>query len=261
MRWVEIAGQVGAGKSTTLPHLASALVARGFQAVPLQEAVARTGPQPQQPSGTIGRPQPASTILARSVDAGRQPLLASLFAMANPTLAWQVGRAVRELPIPGPHRRRILRLILRLGAADRAVRGRFDGTVMVLVDEGWAHRAVNLFAWCPTVPQARLDAYLAAIPEPDLLVIVDAPASVVRERLAVRGLPRRLRRSSKVEVERFLIRSQAITERAASRLSDRGIPIVRVVNAGSFEDVARQLAATGSLGNTDASRLQPQAAR
>lgn len=206
MSWVELTGPVGAGKSALVP-----CIERAFR---------------------DGR-----AINTCRFTPGRSAALLAHFARSHPRLVFYAARAVAELPLTLRHRAAIARLVVRLALADQALRpaGRPGA---LIVDEGWTHRAVNLFAWHRVVNEPRVQAYIASIPRPDLVIVVDAPSHVIRTRLSDRGLPKRLRGRSPREVDAFLDRSRAVVELVADRLQSAEVPVVRFTNVGTLDSAA-----------------------
>lgn len=225
MTWIELAGPVGAGKSSLLPLVAAAYVRQGRGVMALDEALRRAGLHTR------------SLPLSRKI---RDARLASAFLARRPRLAWHAACAAASLPVPMWHRRAITGRILALAASDHRVRRR-SGRDVILVDEGWVHRAVNLFAWGDRPIDERLDAYLSVIPRPDAVVLIDSPEIVIRERLAIRGLPKRLRSSTPDETKRFLERSRIVVDRSGAWLDAHGVPVNRITNDSSLHEASEQL--------------------
>ncbi len=224
MTWIEFAGPVGAGKSSLIPMVISEYSRDGRRAVALDEAYRKRGLH----VGPIRMPR-------RIADAGR----ASAFLARHPRLAWQLIRAIAELPLPLWHRRIITGRLVALAVSDRI--GRHSGNDAIFVDEGWVHRAINLFAWGDGTINERLDAYLGAIPRPDAVVFVDAPETIVGSRLLARGLPRRLRSRDADEIELFLDRARRVVESSSAWMDAHGVRVIRVTNDSSLSDAARHV--------------------
>jgi Ser/Thr protein kinase RdoA (MazF antagonist) len=224
VRTIEIAGAVGAGKSSVVGPLVELLLARGSDAVTLEAAMARLEPE-------LG-------ATARRAAAAR-------FTLAHGPLLILVGRAILRAPIPWWHRRRIFALVLKLGMRLELLRTRLATDTIVVVDEGWLQRALNMFAWRRDAPSAgEIDSYLDRAPLADVVVVVEAPAEVTRERAIARGLPRRLRGRSSDDVDAFLARGHDVLTRALVSLAagPRGVRVVRVINNGSEAEIPQLLA-------------------
>ncbi len=209
MRVVEIAGPIGAGKSSVMALLVDALRQRGLAARRLDEVA--------QP----GRLAAAAWSAA--------------FALRYPRLFAAAAKAAVQAPIPWWHRRLVLGLALGVGGrlllASRSVRH----DQWVVVDEGLVHRSVNLFAWRDAVPVEEVKGYVAALPADDLVLVVLNTSSVIAERrVAQRGLPERLAGRTPWEVRAFTSRARDIVLLAADRAQERGVRVLRINNSRSL---------------------------
>lgn len=216
VKTIELAGPIGAGKSGVAERLRELLAERGCSAFVLSE-----------------------------VEAGRGARRAAMvsFAVRHPALLWTVLRSILAARIPWWHRRRILSLVLELGARlELAGRG-LPADAWLLVDEGWAQRAVNVFAWrTPRAARSEIQEYLRRAPISGTVVIVTAPPEIARERALQRGLPKRLRASGPERTERFLGDAAAIIGVVADELALTGQAVVRIDNGGDLEETVALLA-------------------
>lgn len=219
VRTIEIAGSVGAGKTSVVEPLRAILAARGREAITLDEAFARQRPR-----------------LSRWA----QPAAAARFVARRPGLAVSIASSLLRSPIPAWHRARIILLVLKLGARIDLVGREVGPHAVVIIDEGWVHRAMNVFAWRTVDPSAReLDAYLDRVPMRGLVIVVHADPDTVRTRVGRRGLPKRLAGRSTAEIDAFLSRGERILAYSEASLSanPRGVVLMRVRNDGAAEDL------------------------
>ncbi len=216
MRIVEIAGPVGAGKSSLVEPLTRALVERGAAARTLEHVA---------PQGRV-----------------RRLLWSFAFAVRHPRLLARATRAALAAPIPWWHRRIILGLALGVGGRLLAAASRAAEDEWVIVDEGLVHRAVNLFAWRHEVPRQDVTRYLASVPLGEALVIVQSPAEVELERALSRGLPKRLVGKSPEEVRAFVSRAREVALFAAGVVEGRGGRVLHVESTTSPERAASLVA-------------------
>jgi thymidylate kinase len=216
VRIVEIAGPVGAGKSSLVEPLARALAERG--------AVARTLDQ-VTPRGRL-----------------RRLLWSFAFGIRHPRFVAHAARTTLASPIPWWHRRIIFGLAMDVGGRLLAARSRAAEDEWVIVDEGLVHRAVNLFAWRHEVPRQQVESYLATLSPGDALVIVQAPADDELERAMSRGLPKRLVGKSPEEVRAFVSRAREVVLFAAAVMERRGARLVRVETTVAPDQVAAMVA-------------------
>jgi len=225
VRTIELAGAVGAGKTSLAEPLRELLSARGHEVLTLAEARRRIA------TGGIGR--------------GTSRVAAARFIARHPGLVLHAARSLLTAPIAGWHRRHILMLVLRLGAELDLLEARLPPATWVILDEGWLHRSVSLFAWRVPVPgRDEIARYLDRAPLSRIIVLVEAPEEILRARVTDRGLPKRLRGRSAPEAEAFMVRTERVLHQAASSLADdpRGVRLLRVTNDGPQDDLPRRLA-------------------
>jgi Ser/Thr protein kinase RdoA (MazF antagonist) len=217
VRTIELAGPVGAGKSSVAEGLEALLTDQGCRVHRLDE-----------------------------FRRGRRRELAAVtwFALRRPSLTWEAMRALAAARIPGWHRRLILMLVLRLGVRLELAGRRLLPDHWLIVDEGWAQRAVNLFAWRdPPLPRAAIRRYLQLAPlNGSAVVIVSAPPGVARERATQRGLPRRLRGAKPARVDRFLDNAREVVTLVDGELAAIGQTVIHVDNEGALEASVTSLA-------------------
>lgn len=225
MRTVELAGTVGAGKTSLVEPLRTLLASQGREAMTLSE-----GGRLLAVAG-VGR---MATVRASGRFMARHPLLVA-----------HAARSLVRAPIPWWHRRHIFLKILRLGAELELLAARLSADATLIIDEGWLHRSVNLFAWRePTPAPDEIARYLDLAPLSQTTIVVDAPTDASRARVAGRGLPKRLRDREAVATEAFLSRSDRVIGIAVGALLDhpRGTRLVRVPNDGLVAELPDALA-------------------
>jgi Ser/Thr protein kinase RdoA (MazF antagonist) len=217
VRTIELAGPVGAGKSSVAAGLEALLTDQGCRVHRLDE-----------------------------FRRGRRRELAAVtwFALRRPSLTWEAVRALGAARIPGWHRRLILMLVLRLGVRLELAGRRLPPDHWLIVDEGWAQRAVNLFAWRdPPLPRAAIRRYLQLAPlNGAAVVIVSTPPGVARERATQRGLPMRLRGAKPARVDRFLDNAREVVTLVDGELAAIGQTVIHVDNEGALEASVTSLA-------------------
>ncbi len=212
MRTLEIAGPIGAGKSSLVAPLARALRERGATARPLDTVVSH------------GRLQRA--------------FWSFVFGCRHPRLVARATRAMLSAPIPWWHRRIIIGLVLGVGGRTLAASRRTANDEWVIVDEGLVHRALNLFAWRPEAPAREVAGYVAAVPVRGAVVIIEARPEVELQRALQRGLPKRLVGRPPEEVRAFVARAREIVLFSADAMEKRGARIVRADGEAAADEVA-----------------------
>jgi Ser/Thr protein kinase RdoA (MazF antagonist) len=223
VRTVELAGAVGSGKSTLAPELVRLLRDAGIDAVGVGEALAVQAPR----------------RVGLTVDAPH----GVRFAATHLRLLRLVGRELTRAAIDGSHRRRIAGLVLRLGARLRFLDARLASGQLLVIDEGFVQRAVNVFGWVPgPLENEELRRFLSLAPLADVVVVLDRDAGVATEQARARGLPSRVAAKTPAEADRFLARAAEVVEAAAAILEERGVPTIRIRNDSTVEDAVSQLA-------------------
>jgi homoserine kinase type II len=236
---VEMAGMVGAGKTTLASVVAADLEGRGYRV--LRPAIAITEVLDRSFFGALSRrllrSATARRRMLRAVYRGAvRPWYTAMFVMGCPGPIWSAMRAQWRSPLPGWHRRKILSLLLRLAAAQLYLSRRMRPDEVLLLEEGMVHRAVNVFAWSDgDVDLAAVGRYVTGLPRTDLVVLVTAPLSVCIERADARGLPRRLAGRDDATVARFMRNAAVIVDVLPDLLSARSRPSVVVHNGGALD--------------------------
>jgi hypothetical protein len=223
---VELTGSTGVGKSTLAGRLLERLVERGQPAVSSDVFVARCyGLQ----LGRLRWPVARSVL----VDVLTFPWFVRC-ALRRPGWCWFMVRIIWRDSDSLLFRLNVLRNIAKhLGAHELLQRRGCAGEV-VIADEGMVHQAHSLFVHPQTAPRPReLARFVADVPVPDLLVLVEGPTSEVVRRTAQRG-HQRLPGAQIAQVGPFVERAQAVLRCVVELASDRtATAVVRNFGAGS----------------------------
>jgi Ser/Thr protein kinase RdoA (MazF antagonist) len=242
---VEVLGPPGAGKTSLLPATIDAIGAWSGRNC---ESAADALDRHLRISG-IGRllaPMLATRPRRLRVIAVDVPYGIG-FAVARPRLTLTAVLGILRAPVGWGHRRTLLARWIGVGARQHFLRGRLKNDVAVF-DEGLYHRSVNLFAWRRTGPRreaalaVEVRAYLRMAPAPDLAIFVDGRDEVMAQRLAVRGLPLRLRGLPPARVARFLAAAGEIARTVPLTTADR-TAWIRIMNTSTLDDATNQLGA------------------
>lgn len=115
----------------------------------------------------------------------------------------------------------------------------------LVVDEGFAQRAVALFAaGCEPGDERAIREYLVQSPVPDVLVVVETPLEVCAVRLDHRGWSERLAEVGAPERHRFLESAETIVSTVEAVWEGRGVEVLRVCGEDPPPDSISQIAAT-----------------
>lgn len=247
VNWIEFSGEVGAGKTTLANVFRRYAESKGFRALSPEEA-ARLAMERTLPGSWLARILPINSrgrVLRRLYRWYAAPLARAAFTRQQRDLVRQVNQSERaRRTLASGHRRIIRRLFFDIAALYQFALPRLRPGEFVVLDEGFTHRAVNLFAWEPgEVDAEAVRAYIDHLPAIGLVVMVSAPGSAARERTEARGLPVRLRDKDPEVVRRFIAHTGEITRIAASQLADQAQQrlVVKVENGSTPGDVAAGL--------------------
>lgn len=178
--WIEFTGMPGSGKTT----VTDSMVAQGDQIVDLKTAVAkRRRPLDDRlmryPARLLSRwPDRFSNVAARSTDSSE--VLQRFFAL-RPDLLTVIGQLMAKEPAATQRNARALGWLFSLasewGLAEASTETPF------VVGEGFAHRFISFIDPAEYIDGHLLARYIAAAPQPCMLVHLSDDPSVAIERL------------------------------------------------------------------------------
>jgi len=235
---IEFTGMVGSGKSTIAAELKRLLRADGFTALSPAEAIERC----------LGRAWLGRAIARLAPVGWRERLQGHVlrmvegwqrlaFAISRPQLVWHVLQSQLDRKIPWWHRRIIIDRFFEVAGQYRYLRDHLQDGEVVVLEEGFVHRATNLYAWeSQAVDPKMVRRYLSLLPELDLVVFVRAPLDVCLERAGMRGLPQRLRDKEQATVDRFMVNANIISRVTFEFLTAHRRHLIEVDNSGERQD-------------------------
>jgi thymidylate kinase len=241
---IEFLGPPGAGKSTLLPMVRDLCRDAGLSPATMVESA-----RPLASRTWIGR------LVVRLPDGRIRShglwLVFRLAATASSVrqivrtwpLAWRVlGSQRGRVPGAESGSRRVLYWFHRLlGGHGLFLRCATTGEVLLL-DEGYVHRVVQLFASAVEVPDpAAVHRYLETVPVPDLTVVVRAPIERCRDRVSRRGVWPRFAGRDADELRRFIASAHRATMVAADYARDQGWDLIEVDNGADGLDACQAL--------------------
>jgi thymidylate kinase len=228
--WIEFLGGVGSGKSSLATALRERLNTAEFPVSSPQQLL----------DIRLAQALPGAIRYGRSQKIARRALLTGYqarFSLKHPKLVWQAWNASQNLRnLPGWHRNIIFHLFFEVAGWYEAVPYRVPPKRIVVVDEGLAHRSINLFAWQNRdLDAGEIQAYIENLPKVVLTILVCAPVQDCLERAYNRGLPLRLRGKDPQTVRRFVENSHTVALLAGNALTSRGSPVIEIDNSLGLE--------------------------
>jgi adenylate kinase family enzyme len=252
MIWVEFTGLVGSGKSTLADRVKQRLINLGYRAYDPQEALQAS--MDQDPFVNAARRLPHSREMYQRWTMAHSGIQ---FAFRHPRLVWHIYQSghIRSHLAPD-HQRRILRFFFKVAGWYWWLGNQLGDGSYVIADEGFFHRAINLFAWADRpLPAARIQQYFQHIPDLDLVVRVNAPVEVCLERAIQRGLPVYLLSRNPATVTQFMQNSEEILNAAVQELRGKKKRVVDVWNISDLraaeDQIVLALAQSGILASHD----------
>jgi hypothetical protein len=241
---IEFLGTPGSGKTTMAAIAVDLLRDAGVDAArPVDAArasVART------PTGRV-----ITRLAPRSL---RRPLLWELFYVASSIDAVrsvreraQLRRLVhdrqRRRPISPHLRRHVSYWFFQLCGRDRLLRRNGRPDSVLVVDDGFVHRAVALHASHLERPDPSAVAeYLALIPPPDLIVVPLADPGRCTQRVIDRGVWPHSRRLDQTELASYVRNAATAVDLVRERALALGWPVLEIPNGDrSLEEIRADL--------------------
>lgn len=242
---IELAGAPGAGKTTVLPLVVDAVRRRGLAVLDPARAgralAARTRPWAAVARWVDDRHHDRALWMIYVVYA---TALGIGLTLSRPGLVRLLARQSRRPPQAMVSERHVVRWFIRHAGTERMFR-RFGETGEVLVvDEGYVHRVVQLFT--SAVEQADIVAvrgYLLDVPVPELVVFVDAPADIAFSRVQARGVWTRMSELRDDHVATFVRNAAEAVAHAADCVRNEGWLVVTVTNDADIDSLAFELPA------------------
>lgn len=229
---VEFISTPGAGKTTFLPVVKDFFASRGLQARSVLEA-SRPFARRTKIGRWVNRQAPPSL---------KNPLLWQVFYQASRIHRSKFRNENRELfdsvlhfqrtrPISQADRHHVLHWFINLSGQYQFLKEHSEADDVLIFDEGFVHRVVQLFASEVETPdEARIQSYLSLIPEPDLILTPRASLETCIERVYRRGIWKRFKGRDEKVVSRFMSNAQTVVNLATDYVYTKGHPVIQIVN-------------------------------
>ncbi len=242
MRVVEFLGPPGAGKSTLRREVIASVEEAGQSAVDLPTAtlaaIRRHGADRITRAVAIFARSSSSAAwrLAYARSADRFAAM-TRFLAANPEVMEVVLAAQRQRQERDLHQVRVLSWIVNLMAATQLVGETAGRSDWLIIDEGFCQRAIALFGvGFDREDEPWLRFYVAAIPLPEILVVIEAPPSVCEARLDELGWSERVTGMSRAERRQFLDTAVRLVQLVADEAERLGARVIRVDGTAPIDE-------------------------
>jgi thymidylate kinase len=238
---IELAGTPGAGKTTLLPVAREHFMSLGFHANTIVDAA-----RPFAKRTLEGK-----LVSALAPDSLRGPLLWQVFyrlsqlyrfrfSLKNGDLVRAVQKHQKNRPISDVEKRYVIYWFVHLTGYYEFLKAHAHSDDILIVDEGFIHRVIQLFASEAETPDIEsVEAYLDLIPRPDLAIFPLAPLATCKRRIYARGIWERFREKSPEDVDRFLANSKTIIDFTREHIQKKGWAVIEVNNGAEDPAIAK----------------------
>jgi hypothetical protein len=227
---VEFVGTPGVGKTTLATALVAMLDERGIAATDITGA-ARDHVRRTRPGHLIDRGAPpwARELLLWQVFYALGLTHAIRFGVERPVLVRHAVRSQLRRGLPFRTRAHVLYWFVHLCGRYRFLRATSTESEVLVLDDGFAQRAVHLFASPFDEPDAaQVTDYVDLLPAPDLLIVVLAGWRECERRVRERGVWPHARHLTSTQLSRYVEHSERVVDVATRRARERGWRIAEI---------------------------------
>jgi len=245
---VEFIGTPGSGKTTLMPVVKEHFNGQHFQAYSVLEAA----------RPFAGRTLPGKMVSWLTPGKIQRFLLWQLFYAYSYSYQPRFSKQHKKLmdsvlefqklrPISKSDRTHVLHWFIHLTGVYEFLRSQALAGDLLIIDEGFLHRVVQLFASEKEIPDLTSVAkYLDLIPRPDLIIYPKASSAVCIRRVFERGVWERFRTKGREDTSRFIRNAHLIVDFTVKFIKEEGWTVVEVDNdkesvATSKSDLKRGL--------------------
>lgn len=227
---VEFVGTPGAGKTTLATALVAMLDERGTAATDITGA-ARDHVRRTRPGHLIDRGAPpwARDLLQWQVFYLLGVAHAVRFGVERPALARHAVRSQLRRGLPFHTRAHVLYWFAHLCGRYRFLTATSRENEALVLDDGFAQRAVHLFASPFHEPDAaQVKTYIDLVPPPDLLIVVLAGWRECERRVLERGVWPHAHHLTSAQLSRYFEHAERVVEVATRRARELGWSISEI---------------------------------
>ncbi len=240
---VEFIGTPGSGKTTLVPVVTGYLNEIGFQAYPVLDAA---------------RPFAKRTLSGKLIDKILPMFLLNKilwqiyyfssylnrrkFYKKNRALMEEILQFQEQRPISRYDRHHVIHWFIHLTGNYEFFLKYLQPKDVVIFDEGFVHRVVQLFASENEEPDFELMVvYLNLIPKPDLVIFTNTPYEICKERVFSRGIWERFRKKEPEDTSKFIFNASKVVNFSVDYLRKKGWNIIEVQNGHDDISTAEKL--------------------
>jgi thymidylate kinase len=242
-RVIEFIGTPGSGKTTLVPTVIAWLGAEGIQAFTIADA-ART---------FASRTRLGKLLQWMLPKRLHRPALWQLFYWLSVVyrirflamhlrLIWQVVSSQRQRPESADiQQRQVLHWFFRMVGYTEFLSAQARPDEAIIVDEGFIHRVVQLFTSDAEMPDpATISRYVNLIPQPELVIAVQAPWEICEQRIYQRGLWDRSLHKEPAQVSQFVAHAHRAVNLTIACIKRQGWPLIEIDNGGDAPSAAQE---------------------
>lgn len=235
MMTVEFLGTPGAGKTTLATALVALLDERGVAASDVVGA-ARDHVRRTRLGSLLVRAAPGRSgdVLLWQAFYLLGVVHAARFGLERSALVRHAVRSQLRPGIPVRTRAHVVYWFVHLCGRYRFLRSTSAARDVLVLDDGFLHRAVHLYASPFDEPaEAEITTYVDLIPPPDLVVVVVAGWQECERRVRERGIWPHARHLSAAELSRYLQRAERVVDIATRRAQQRSWNVIPIATEGA----------------------------
>jgi thymidylate kinase len=229
---VEFIGTPGAGKTTLVPVVSTYFKENGYQAYSVLDAARPFAKRTF--AGKVVRkifPESILKIILWQIFYISSYFNRRKFHQKNNALMEAFYHHQEKRPITPSDREHVIHWFVHLTGYYEFFKKFIQQNDVLIFDEGFVHRVVQLFASENEAPDFDLVAsYLDLIPKPDLIIFTNTPTNICEERVFSRGVWERFREKDPADTSKFIHHSSEVVNFSAKYMREKGWNLIEVQN-------------------------------